>query len=55
MLLPTPLDPKLSVPGLALARSMNSFSVLAGTSLFTATISGTEPRKPTGVKAVSWL
>ena len=31
-------------PGLALARSTNSLSVLAGTSAFTATISGTEPR-----------
>jgi hypothetical protein len=44
----------LTWPGLALARSMNSLSVLAGTSLFTATISGTEPMKPTGVNAVSW-
>ncbi len=29
--------------GLDLARSTNSLRVLAGTSLFTATISGTEP------------
>ncbi|MCY1543346.1 hypothetical protein D9M68_791610 [compost metagenome] len=34
---------KLMLPGLALAMSTSSFSVLAGTSLLTAMISGTEP------------
>ena len=34
---------KLTCPGFAFARSTNSFNVFAGKSLFTATISGTEP------------
>ena len=34
---------KLTWPGLARAKSTNSFRVLAGTSLLTATISGTDP------------
>ena len=34
---------KVTWPGLALARSTNSRRFLAGTSLLTATISGTEP------------
>ncbi|MNT69751.1 hypothetical protein D3C72_2080870 [compost metagenome] len=45
---------KLMLPGLALAMSTSSFSVLAGTSLLTAMISGTEPMYATGANAVSW-
>ncbi|MCY1239018.1 hypothetical protein D9M72_517880 [compost metagenome] len=53
LVVPRPDVAQVYLPGLALARRTNSAMVLAGTALLTATISGTKPIWPMGVKSRS--